>query len=287
MTHKLSLSEYLTEHKCGQEYQRIESMLTMQRRSNSPFSVEFYTSRGHSIEEAKQMVVRKAKSCNRPKTSPADPQHWVNKGMPLEDAKFRAAKYRQDIGKLPTLEEFVTLHGEKIGKEKWNEYTLKIKNRFEKHKKSLSGNPTEAALLLWFKMSKVRWGNVIREFSYDDQKSYNKAVDTATKLSVALYGDIIDPGRSRLGILDGKGDWALDHKYSKYGGFINGIHPLIVGCASNLELLPKNKNMAKGAYCSISKDELLSFKTVLDDEEISKELRTKVNEIFIHKKENN
>jgi hypothetical protein len=287
MMHKLSLSEYLIEHKCGEEYQRIESMLTLHRRANSPFSVEFYISRGHTIEEAKQTATQLATSCNRPKTSPAYSQHWVNKGMSLEDAEARATKYRQDIGKLPTLEEFVTLHGEKIGKEKWDEYTLRIKNRFEKHKKSLSSNPTEASLLLWFKMSKVRWGNVIREFSYDDQTSYNKAVDTATKISVALYGDIIDPGRSRLGIMDGKGNWALDHKYSKYGGFRNRIHPLIVGCASNLELLSKNENMAKGAYCSISIEELLSFKTVLDDEAISKELRNKVNEIFIHKKENN
>ena len=287
MMHKLSLSEYLIEYKCGEEYQRIESMLTLYRSANSPFSVEFYTSRGHSIEEAKQMIMHLSSSCNRPKTNPADPHHWVNKGMSLEDAKSRAAKYRQDIGKLPRLEEFVTLYGEKIGKEKWDEYTLKKKNRFEKHKKSLSSNPTEAALLVWFKMSKVRWGNVIREFSYDDQTSYNKAVDTATKISVALYGDLIDPGRSRLGIIDGKGKWALDHKYSKYGGFRNRIHPLIVGSASNLELLSKNENMAKGAYCSISMEELLSLKTVLDDEEISKELRTKVNEIFIYKKENN
>ena len=277
----------MTKYKCGEEYQKIESFLSEQRKKNSPFSVEFYISRGHSIEEANQMIEQMSKSCHRPKTSPADPQHWVNKGMSLENADIRAAKYRQDIGKLPTLEEFIILHGEKTGKEKWNEYSLKIKNRFEKYKKSLSSNATEAALLLWFKMSKVRWGTIIREFSYDDQKSYNKAVDTATKLSVALYGDIIDPGRSRLGILDGRGDWALDHKYSKYGGFVNCIHPLIIGCVSNLELLPKNKNMAKGAYCSISKEELLSFKTVLDDEEISKELRTKVNEIFIQKKKNN
>jgi hypothetical protein len=281
--HDLSLTAYLGDHKCGEEYQRIENCLYESRRKNSPFSIAFYTSKGHSIEEAEKLIENLSKSCKRPKTTPSDPQHWLGKGMSEKDATDRALKYRQDIGKLPTLEDMTILYGEKIGKEKWNQYCNKIKNRFQKHKETLADSPIEASLLLWFKMSKVRWGKIIREFSYNDRKSYNQAVDTATKLSVAVYGDIIDPGRTKLGILDGKNNWALDHKYSKYGGFVNRVHPLIVGCASNLQLLPKSENMSKGSYCSISIEELLSFKTILDDETISNELRIKVNEIFIEK----
>jgi hypothetical protein len=285
--HQITLTDYLNSYHCGEEYQRIESILKVTRKKNSPFSPEYYIARGSTEEEAIAAVKALSKSVVRPKTSAADPQHWINKGLSEEDASIRANQYRTSIGKVPTKEELMTLHGEEIGNHLWIEYKNKLKNRVKKHKQTLSEEPIEASLILWFKMNKTRWGELVREFSYTDQQSYNKAVDTATKISVSLYGDTIDPGRKRLGIIDGKNGYALDHIYSKYGGYVNKVHPLIIGSVGNLQILSKEDNSAKNNYCSTSLDEVLACRTVLDDKRISQEWKNRINEIFIEKKENN
>lgn len=57
----------------------------------------------------------------------------------------------------------------------------------------------------------------------------------------------------------GKGDgkYELDHKYSIYYGFINQIHPEIIGSIYNLEFIPSIENTRKREKCSIRLETLM------------------------------
>ena len=51
-------------------------------------------------------------------------------------------------------------------------------------------------------------------------------------------------------------DYHLDHKYSLYEGFKNGVSPKIIGGYKNLEVIKKSKNISKGKKCSIELKEI-------------------------------
>ena len=50
--------------------------------------------------------------------------------------------------------------------------------------------------------------------------------------------------------------YTLDHKYSVFEGFKNGILPQIIGCIVNLEMITTSENSSKHTSCSITKEEL-------------------------------
>jgi len=51
-------------------------------------------------------------------------------------------------------------------------------------------------------------------------------------------------------------EFHLDHKFSVYRGFEEGIDPKVISHWKNLEVLPKNENLSKKCNCSITLDEL-------------------------------
>lgn len=282
MKHNLTkLDDYLREYNCGEEYTRINMTLRQVRAKNSPWSVEYYVSRGKTISEAKQLIDKKKETRKKQKTTPSDPSHWVAKGFSHDDAVIRAEKYKKDIGSMPSLEKFIIRFGQDHGTKKWQEYQYKISNRQQTFLSKASDSIKEAKLIRWFNTSKTENGPVNKQFNYTDYVQYCRAVFTATKLSIIIYKELIDNTGDRLGIVYGKNGWAVDHKFSKYGGFVNKIHPLLIGSYQNLQLLPKVENIRKGQYCSITLDELNSYKTILDDTDISTVLKGKINEIFI------
>jgi hypothetical protein len=50
---------------------------------------------------------------------------------------------------------------------------------------------------------------------------------------------------------------------------------------SNLEILSASHNFAKGGYCSISIEELKTFKSIIDDTQIKEDIRERIRGIFI------
>lgn len=275
------LNDYLLEFKCGEEFNRINELLRAERSKNTPWSIEFYIARGKSEAEALAALNEKRKTRKKQRTSAATSEHWIAKGYTEESAQIRANQYRKDIGSLPSLEKYIVRFGEASGNKKWQEYQDKIANRQEKFLSRVSPVRNESKLIRWFKNSRTEHGPVNKQFSYSDYDLYCDAVRTATKLSISVYGDEIDPGRTKLGIIYGKNGYSLDHKFSKYGGFVNKIHPLVIGSRDNLQLISTTENSKKGQYCSISLDEVKSYGTILTDESISIELRNKINEIFV------
>ena len=49
----------------------------------------------------------------------------------------------------------------------------------------------------------------------------------------------------------------LDHKYSIYEGFKNGVLPHIIGGVKNLEIISGSENISKGVKCTIKVEELI------------------------------
>lgn len=80
---------------------------------------------------------------------------------------------------------------------------------------------------------------------------YRKQVDNITYKSMRKFDKLIDPDRLR-----GR-DYHIDHMYSAYEGFNNGVSPEIIGHHSNLCLIPSAANLMKNTACSITLDELL------------------------------
>lgn len=280
---KMTLMEYLTKFNCGEEYTTIYNRLRSARAKNSPWSIEYYTARGMTSEEGYAAIDVKRATRKNPKTTPSQKEHWINKGLSEKDADHRVKNYLDQIGKLPSLTEYQIKYGPILGLKKYDEYKCKINNRQQKYMERLitNSNIYEAKFIQWYRRSLTEHGPVRKPFNYEDFSSYCKAVGTATKLSVAVYGDEIDPGRDKLGIIYGRNGWALDHKYSKYGGFINKIHPLVIGSKYNLCLIPIKENIQKGQYCSIQLAEVKQFKTILDDPNLSSSSKEIINEIFI------
>ena len=284
--HGILLVEYLEKFNCGAEYQETYQRLRNFRSKNSPWSVEFYVSRGMTQEEAKASINDKiAKKKEKRTTNPAEIGHCLHKWINEIQAAQKVKQYRIDIGSVPTLDKYIIRYGLDQGTAKWNLYRDNINNRQQKFLESASDSLIEAKLIRWFNQSSHKNGKIVREFSYDDFKSYSSAVFTATKLAISLYGDEIDsPNREILGKVHASQGFALDHKYSKYGGFVNKVHPILLGSKQNLQLISKADNQRKGQYCDITLDELRTYGTILDDQSISKQFKDRVSEIFIEKR---
>jgi len=83
-----------------------------------------------------------------------------------------------------------------------------------------------------------------------DRALYLEAVIRYTELSLKNNFDQINPTRENRSIV------TLDHVYSVQQGFINNIPAYIIGHWTNLRMLPRSKNSAKGMRCDKTQDQL-------------------------------
>ena len=63
----------------------------------------------------------------------------------------------------------------------------------------------------------------------------------------------------KRGISGISGAYCLDHKYSIFEGFKNGIKPEIIASLKNLVFIPWRDNVVKRTKCSITKEELINI----------------------------
>ena len=85
-----------------------------------------------------------------------------------------------------------------------------------------------------------------------EKESYYRIVDNLTNVMYKKYADLINPNNLKRG----RFTYHLDHKYSRFDGFLNGIPPEIIGHWTNLELIPHKKNLQKHRNSSITKEKL-------------------------------
>jgi hypothetical protein len=82
---------------------------------------------------------------------------------------------------------------------------------------------------------------------------YKKQVRALTAKTYRNFKSIINPNN----LTNGKYDYHIDHKYSVYEGFKNGVDVKIMSSKENLQMLHYLDNLCKGTRCSIQLDELL------------------------------
>ena len=84
---------------------------------------------------------------------------------------------------------------------------------------------------------------------------YRKLVDAYTCASLNDHAHKI----KNIELRGRRCGYDLDHKYSVYEGFINNIHPKVVGDFRNLEVISIKDNTSKNKKCSISLEYLLNL----------------------------
>lgn len=85
-----------------------------------------------------------------------------------------------------------------------------------------------------------------------DWQKYSAAVKGFTQYSLKYYRDRIDPDN-----LLKQTNYQLDHKFSKFEGFKQGIDAKIIGSVVNLTPLLSHENRKKSSNCSITKEDLI------------------------------
>lgn len=89
-------------------------------------------------------------------------------------------------------------------------------------------------------------------------EAYESKVDRITRESWIYHQHLINP----MGLTRGK-EYELDHKFSKYQGFINNVPPEVIGHYTNLQLIPRHSNRKKYNKCSITLEELIQLRNVV------------------------
>lgn len=96
---------------------------------------------------------------------------------------------------------------------------------------------------------KEKYDNAVKyKYGWD---MYKFLVWHHTEKNYKKYKNIINPYNYIRG-----DEYHLDHKYSMYEGFNEGILPSIIGSYKNLEVIPSGENLSKNKKCSITKKQL-------------------------------
>lgn len=114
------------------------------------------------------------------------------------------------------------------------------------------------------KQTKINHGRQLPDDQVPLYNLYYRKVNSHTYIS--LKKKFTKEELKKRTICGVNGGFQIDHRFSVIRGFINNILPSIVGCCSNLELIPWLNNTRKNSNCSITKEELFS----LYDHEIKK-----------------
>lgn len=160
-----------------------------------------------------------------------------------------------------TLEKCIEKLGELDGTLRWLE-------RQEKWQDTLNGKPAEEMQSInirknpgfkWFidymNFSEEEGIKCIINIDKDKFKEYSDKIDKISNMEYEKYKSEIDPNNLR-GYKDNN-RYHLDHKFSRFMGYILNIPEEIISSKINLEILSENDNITKSLKCSITLEELL------------------------------
>lgn len=166
-------------------------------------------------------------------------------GNPLKKMRGKLI-YRDSCGdkKCNYHKAMVKIKREKTNMEKYGvKHISQIENiKLSKKIKMLKYNITND----YFDIDKEIIYKLIKKFKTkkEDKNIYYAEVDKYTRINKPIDG---------IGL---KYNTHLDHKFSKFMGFILNIPPFIIGSKHNLEIIPSYENVSKSISCSISQTSL-------------------------------
>lgn len=86
--------------------------------------------------------------------------------------------------------------------------------------------------------------------------AYKKYRSDVMKVTNKQNFNELENNDKKRGLCGVPGAYQLDHKFSIFEGFKEGIEPEIIGNINNLEFIPWEENLNKGSRCSITEEEL-------------------------------
>jgi hypothetical protein len=174
--------------------------------------------------------------------------------------KNMSIRGNEKLKELHTDEDWVKNKGNKISakvKERGGHSGINNPMYNKKHKNStiqklaLAANNRNPQCYIQATNTKILNGNAVSKELKSDWELYEEQVDNITRISWIKHKNLINPYKLPRGK-----QYELDHKFSKYEGFINKVPPEIIGHYANLEVVPKQLNRSKSSNSSISLTEL-------------------------------
>ena len=189
------------------------------KRETNRCTVDFWAKRGYSLDESRKMI-----STVQKMYSGLHREYYESKGLSKEKIEviLQDINVKKDSSSLKFCKEKYGESGEKI-------YELRNK----------------------LKSECFRVHGKLAEELHAGFKGYSSKVDRFTSRSLSELPKC--PGkRGRK-----KGEYQLDHMYSKMQGYLDGVSPEIIGNASNLEWILAEENCSKRMKCSLTLRELM------------------------------
>lgn len=213
--------------------------------SNSPkskFSKEYYLKRGYSIEESFDLAKK-----YQHENSPLHIEYYIKRGKDIDyarksirkihDKKIGVDGYRSKLEKDGfTYDEITSIikdnrghfSREKLGDDEFERRASKIRKTFEQNG-------------VWIPLDDL-----------SDYELYRREVWEYTNRN-----DLTNlENYEKRGLAGKEGAYHLDHKYSIFYGYVNGVPPEMIGSLNNLVFIPWEENVKKNKNCSVTLEEL-------------------------------
>lgn len=255
-----------------------------------PSNILYWTNKGFTEEEAKikvqehqQKAGRKRKELSKEeqrKLSPRCIEFYLNKGLSKEEAQEELSKFQKHFSKEICIEKHGYDKGIQIWKErqeKWQEtLNSKPKDEIETINKKKNRwqylSAAEAARLKTQVSQAVR--DTVSQRSIEDKRKVGKNIsDGKVKFGYAIPRENLEDfenykrmvwnetKKHNLNLLEnynlrGRTRYHLDHQYSIWQGFLDGVSPEIVGHFCNLKMIDYKENLSKHTKCTLSLEEL-------------------------------
>jgi uncharacterized protein YehS (DUF1456 family) len=193
--------------------------------SSSLKHVNFYLKRGYTEEEARKKV-----SDHQLNNAGVHRKYYENLGMKSEDIDkiLQEIHLKKDSCSLEYIKKKYPKKSELELLEKYLEHNLSKSSSYRSNGYLLKDDPF-----------------------LEKRISYYEAVDYYTRISEKLMSPC--PGKRG----SKKGQYHIDHVYSKHYGYENAVPPFVIGSIVNLQWLLAEVNCSKKQECAISKEQLL------------------------------
>jgi len=206
-------------------------------------SIEYYTKRGMSVEEATKEVSKYQRE-----NSGIHIEYYIKRGKSLTYARKKIRSY---YDKMVGVDSF-RYHHEKAGILSDEEIDILVKKAKDSWT-DLSDNNKEAKL----KKTRKTFEELGIWIPLEDLSDYD--LYRRTVWEYTNKNNLKDmKNYEKRGLSGTDGAYQLDHKYSISRGYMDGISPELIGSYANLKFIPWRENNTKQGKCSITEEELIN-----------------------------
>lgn len=183
-------------------------------------------------------------------------EYYVTRGYTLEEAKILQSERQKTFSKTKCIERYGELEGLIRWEERQRNWQKTLQSKSYEELKNI--NIRKLSGFKWFKdymnFSEEEAINFISNIDKEDFKQYSNKIFKLSDIEYKKHKEILDPYNLRG--WNNKDKYELDHKLSRFMGYVLKVPVEIMSSIYNLEILKLSDNKVKGIKCSITKEEL-------------------------------